>query len=87
MGAVLRQWNAVRPAAVRVPASSPLETAVSPDGTDTVTSKAALSEGWSLPGNHAMEPTGSPSARAPSSVRNQPSCEPSGSVSSQGTPA
>ncbi len=87
MGASVRQWKAVRPPARVLETSSPLETAVRPLGTDTVMSYPALSDGWSSPGNHAMEPTGSPSASAPSSVPNQPSCDPSGSVSVSGTPA
>ena len=34
----------------------------------------ALSDGWSSDGNHAIDPAGSPSASAPSSVRTSPSC-------------
>lgn len=49
-------------------------------------SYVALSEGWLFPGNQAMDPVGSPSARAPSSVGSQPSAEPSGSVMVTGFP-
>jgi hypothetical protein len=86
MGSAVCQVKDVRSPLVRSPVSSPLETARSPFGTVTWMSYAALSEGWWLPGNQAMEPVGWPSATAPSSVRSQPSCEPSGPVIVSGAP-
>lgn len=68
------------------PAITPLETAVSPFGTVTVRSYAALSLGWLLPGNQAIDPVGSPRASAPSSVGSQPSSDSSGSVMVFGDP-
>lgn len=49
-------------------------------------SYAALSLGWWLPGNQAMDPAGSPRATEPSAVRSQPSFDPSGSVIVSGEP-
>ena len=66
--------------------NSPLDTAFRPSGTVIVMSYVALSLGWWLPGNQAIEPVGSPRARAPSAVLSQPSCEPSGSVIVSGRP-
>lgn len=66
----------------------PLETAWSPAGTVTSMSYVALSDGWSFPGNHAIEPVGSPRASAPSSSSgSQPSSDASGSVIVFGSPA
>ncbi|CAM5732101.1 hypothetical protein SHIRM173S_09335 [Streptomyces hirsutus] len=76
----------VRSPLVRSPAGSPLDTARRPLGTVAVTVYVALSKGWWLPGNHAIEPVGWPSATAPSAVRSQPSSEPSGSVTVTGAP-
>lgn len=45
MGSRVRQWNTVRPPAVRRDVSSPLETAVCPSGTEIRTSYEALSPG------------------------------------------
>lgn len=46
----------------------PFEIASTPFGTATLTSKVALSVGWSLDGNHQEAISGSPMARAPSGV-------------------
>lgn len=86
MGSAVRQWNVVRPSRVLRSANSPLETTSSPSGTVTEMSYDALSDGWWLPGNHAMDPVGSPRASAPASVGSQPSSEPSGSVIVCGVP-
>lgn len=63
-----------------------MDTAVSPLGTVTAMSYDALSLGWLLPGNQAIEPVGSPSATEPSAVLSQPSFDPSGSVMVFGEP-
>ncbi len=60
--------------------------AFSGSGTVTSMSYAALSLGWWLPGNQAMEPVGSPRATEPSAVRSQPSSSPSASVTVFGEP-
>lgn len=80
------QAYVVRPFAVVSLVNSPLETAWRPSGTVILTSYAALSEGWWLPGNQVIDPVGSPSPRAPSAVRSQPSSEVSGSVIVSGLP-
>lgn len=49
-------------------------------------SYVALSLGWWLPGNQVIEPSGSPTATAPSRVVIQPSSEPSGSARGFGFP-
>ena len=60
--------------------------AVNPAGTVTENAYVALSRGLSLAGNQAREPCGSPTTNAPSSVGTHPSIEPSGSVTTGGTP-
>lgn len=86
MGSAVRQRKVVRPPRVVRPAGSPFDTASSPFGTVTEMSYDALSDGWWLPGNHTMDPAGSPRASAPVSVGSQPSLDPSGSVRVCGVP-
>jgi hypothetical protein len=50
------------------------------------TSKRALSLGWLFAGNTVIAPTGSAATTAPSSVYDQPSREPSGSMYVRGAP-
>ena len=68
------------------PCSAPLAIASVPRGTVIEMSKLALSVGWSLLGNQVGEPCGSPTTKAPSLVRTQPSIDPSSSVISCGLP-
>jgi hypothetical protein len=86
IGSPTCQAKVVRPLFDSSRLNSPLDTAFRPSGTVIVMSYVALSLGWWLPGNQAMEPVGSPRARAPSAVLSQPSCESSGSVIVSGRP-
>lgn len=86
MGWAVCQWYVVVAPETFRDVSSPLETAVRPRGTVAVRLYVALSLGWSLPGNQAIDPTGSPSATDPSAVLSQPSFDPSGSVRVSGEP-
>lgn len=86
IGSAVCQVNVVRPPRVRSSRNSPLETTPRPSGTVIARSYVALSEGWWLPGNQAIEPVGSPSPTAPSAVGSQPSSESSGSVMVSGSP-
>ncbi len=63
-----------------------MPTEVRPFGIVVRISNVALSRGVLLFGNQPCEPIGSPTTKAPSSVLNQPSWEPSGSVTGWGTP-
>src|SRR5262245_36649428 len=85
IGEVARHTNVLRPPAVVCEASTPLAITVKPAGTVTVKSYVALSRGLSLAGYHAGERCGSLTTNAPSSVGTQPSMDPSGTVSTDGT--
>src|SRR6476469_5480728 len=87
IGSLSRQTQVVRPPDDRCDTSTPFAITVRPSGTVTWKSKVALSCGVSLTGYQLGEPCGSPTTKAPSAVGTHPSIEPSGSVTTWGTPA
>src|SRR5688572_18481344 len=86
IGRVTSHSQVVKPSAVLLPRSTPLESALRFSGAAIPIVYVALSRGWSLTGNQDAATNGSPMATAPLSVcRNPVSPSPSSRVAA-GTP-
>ncbi len=72
MGSAADHVHVSRPSALVVESRSPLATATVPVGTVMWKVNVALSEGWSLLGNHEWAPSGSSMVYEPCSVRIHP---------------
>src|SRR6476469_6608306 len=87
IGSLSRQTQVVRPPDERCDTSTPFAITVRPSGTVTWKSKVALSCGVPLTRYQPGVPCGAPTTKAPAADGTHPSIEPSGSVTTWGTPA
>ena len=76
IGSGMSQTKVVVPSPGMVSASVPLAATVRPSGTVMRKVKAALSEGWSLPGNQVRAASGSATTKVMSPASIQPSGKP-----------